>query len=109
VAGLLANQRVGDLVQYDLLDFFESAVIHQVLANCDSPCTKVALTCSSDRSVKAKAVVDERVLDEESVCKVDGLRLNRGHFQPSNSAAILLTASLILALLVAKLKRMKPE
>ena len=76
VAGLLSHERVSDLVQYDLLDFFEGAVIYQVLTDCDSPCTKVALTCSSDRSVKAKAVVDERVLDEESVCKVDGLRLD---------------------------------
>ena len=80
VASLLADQRVGNLMQYDLLDFFEGAVLHEVFANCDSPCTKVALTCSADRSVKAEAVVDECVLNEEPICQVDGLRLNRRHF-----------------------------
>jgi len=59
VASLLANQRVGNLMQYDLLNFFEGAGIYQVFANCDSPCTKVALTCPADRPVKAEAVVDE--------------------------------------------------
>jgi len=59
VASPLADQRVGNLMQYDLLNFFEGAVIHQVFANCDSPCTKVALTCPTDCPVKAEAVVDE--------------------------------------------------
>jgi len=58
VASILADQRVGNLVEYDLLNFFEGAVIHQVFANRDSPCAKVALACPADRAVKAKAVVD---------------------------------------------------
>jgi hypothetical protein len=58
VASVLADQRVGNLVEYDLLNFFECAVIDQVFANCDSPCTKVTLACPADRAVKAKAVVD---------------------------------------------------
>jgi len=54
MSSILAYQRVGNLMQNDLLYLIQAAILHKVLTNGYAPCTKVTLPCSTKRAVKTK-------------------------------------------------------
>jgi hypothetical protein len=65
VAGLLANQGVGNLVKDYLLNFFKAAIFNQVPADGDSFSSEVTLTRSVDCPIKSERIIDDAMLDEK--------------------------------------------
>lgn len=67
MTGVLANKSMGDLVENDLFYLIQGGGVHKVFADGDSPSSKVTLSGSPYCPVKTEAVIDQGVLNKQTM------------------------------------------
>lgn len=73
MASIFSNQRMGNFVKNNLLDFLQAAIFNQVPTHSYSLGSEVTLTGAIYCSIKAKRIVNDAVLYEKFSRQINGL------------------------------------